>query len=292
MIKDSTKKTKCLAGPCTCGSIDSQVFLSDLDDNPSRYSVDCFCSDCESAHKKYTWNTEIVNTIPKELKEAASQAYTYISEKIFPTRNIFPKMTGNIWASAVKDVMGYDEDKQWIMLPVWNTWNNLVGYIKIGATSYRAPTKSKAEAMVLSTTYKPEILVIVESPVTALAIRIGSALSPFKLPVSVMYPLPGKYPIVDAYQRPKHTVAFIEDPDLHEHFRQHLVEKTVKDAILVNRKFDIDHKSTAFFMRDIVCRGEVFDGLFSDKLISVDSRPTGKVPSISDDPSGFFSEEA
>lgn len=132
------------------------------------------------------------------------------------------------YGRAFAGKIGAAADRFTVIIPSYNCWGGFLGPMRVSRYKCVMPGRKRwVGAGLLSDEYSPKRLFVCENPAVALMIRYASALL-FSKPVSVMVPIPGRTPPLEALQDPVLIRALVNT----EGMLKELLDILPEDAIL------------------------------------------------------------
>lgn len=209
-----------------CNRASALNYIDDVIDGQNTFMTKCFCWYCDYVEQNYRKRTcRLTPKLPQHSRQLAVHAQ--IDQElspIFRDLGICSFLDTYDFNRAFGDTIGYAAMKHKqpeILLPVMNTWNAVVGSLKVSRTGIRWPNKKSAMASILSDQYYSNYLFIVDNPLTALAIRYTIVHDNWNS-VGVMVIKPGQTPPLKVLQTANDIFAFSTNEKQIEYIKKEL----------------------------------------------------------------------
>jgi hypothetical protein len=195
-----------------------------------------------------------------------------VFDKIMKPLHIHNSYSRVITNKSFCGILGYNPTKNILYIPVYHTWNTVVGSIKLdykkGEVRITDPDTDVGTGVILSKTYVPKRLIIVDNLLTALCVRyVMNSDYEEKDEVAVVCPYKGKLPPLDVLQSPKSILAITEDPVLFEH----LLAILPKDAILTEGSIRTTTAAIPVKLAGLEKQGYTVDEYRNNKALDIHS---------------------
>jgi len=268
MDKHNTENARCPV----CACLNTLIYLPSGALASKEYGVKCFCYMCSYAAKHWQMSRTAPSSLPEGLLlNTSSYVEDIFSEILRPCKaaHVYDNHAYNI---SFMGKVGYCPNRRSALaLPVYSTWNAVFGRAYVCKDKLEYSVNKCAKAVLLSNTYSPEYLFILDDPIKALGVHYMSAYS-YGVPFSTMTILPGEYPELSYLQDPKHIVMLTSNPDLWTWG----MEKLPKDAILDNKQPMLREHSFREYAHRIITSGVTVETHENSETFHINSGQTGE----------------